>query len=70
MVEQVILQNTYIRTDDNKLLNEACIRWIKKMDDCLEICTRSIGCSIEQGSTHRLCKLNNLDSYNKLNILF
>ena len=55
----------YIKTDENKIINEKCIRWVKKMNDCLEVCTKSIGCSI--GDTHKICKNNNLDSYNKLN---
>lgn len=29
----------YIKTDDN----EACIRWVKKMGDCLEVCTKTTG---------------------------
>ena len=57
---------TYIKADDNKIINEKCIRWVKKMGDCLEVCTISIGCNISNGKTHKICKLNNLDSYNKL----
>jgi hypothetical protein len=58
----------YLKTDDNKVINAKCIRWIKKMNDCLEVCIRSNGCNLL--NTHRICKLNNLDSYNKLNKLF
>jgi hypothetical protein len=65
------MENTeekYIKADNNKIINEKYIRWIKKMDDCLEVCTRSIGCDLTNGrTTHRVCKLYNLDSYNKLN---
>ena len=35
----------YIKTDDNKIVNEACIRWVKKMGDCLEVCTKTTGCN-------------------------
>ena len=63
-------KNSYIKTDDNKVINEKCIRWVKKMNDCLEVCTKSNGCSAENGNTHKICKLNSLDSYNKLNKLF
>jgi hypothetical protein len=59
-------QTLYIKTDDNKIINERCIKWVKKMDDCLEVCTKSIGCIVKE-DTHRICKLNNLVSYNKLN---
>ena len=39
----------------------------KKMSECLEVCTKSIGCDIDTGGTHKICKLNNPDSYDKLN---
>ena len=61
---------SYIRTDDNKIINEKCIKWVKKIDDCLDVCTKSDGCSIYNGDTHKICKINNLTSYNKLNIHF
>ena len=57
--------NSYIKVDNDKLINEKCIRWIKKMDDCLSICTLSNGCYI--GNTHKICKSSNIDTYNKLN---
>jgi hypothetical protein len=58
---------SYIKADDNKIINESQIRWIKKMSECLEVCTKSIGCDIKTGSTHKICKINNSESYNKLN---
>ena len=60
-------QTLYFKTDENKIINEKHIRWVKKMSDCLEVCTKSTGCSVETKDTHKICKLNNLDSYNKLN---
>ena len=39
----------------------------KKIDECLYICTKSTGCGDYNGSTHKLCKINHPDSYNKLN---
>lgn len=59
----------YIKTDDNKIINEKYIRWVKKINDCLEVCIKSNGCKEKYG-THKICKLNNLDSYNKLNKYF
>ena len=56
----------YIKTDDNKIINERHIRWVKLMSECLEVCTKSTGCNIESKDTHKICKLNNLVSYNKL----
>jgi hypothetical protein len=63
-------QASYLKTDDNKIINEKYIRWVKKMSDCLEVCTKSNGCNINVNNTHRICKLNNPDSYNKLNLFF
>jgi hypothetical protein len=60
---------TYIKTDDNQVINEKCIRWIKKMGDCLEVCTKADGCVVKR-NTHSICKFHNLDSYNKLNVHF
>ena len=59
-------QDQYLKTDNNKIINERHIRWVKKMGDCLEVCTKSIGCA-QDGGTHKICKLNNLHSYTKLN---
>ena len=58
---------TYIKTDDNKIINEKCIKWVQKMGECLDVCTKSSGCYLKSGDTHKICKLNNLDIYNKLN---
>ncbi len=63
-------QSSFIKTDDGKVINEKHIRWIKKIGDCLEVCTKSNGCSIVYGDTHRICKLYSLISYNKLNQFF
>jgi hypothetical protein len=60
--------NLYIRVDDNKIINEKCIKWIKKIDDCLHVCTKSSGCN--NTDIHKICKLNNIDSYNKFNNFF
>ena len=62
-------KQTYLKTDDNKILNEKCIRWVKKMGDCLEVCIKPLGCVLQK-DTHTICKLNNPHSYNKLNTFF
>ena len=56
---------SFLKTDENKIINETCIRWVKKMSDCLAVCTKSNGCS--DLDTHSICKLNSPYSYNKLN---
>ena len=61
---------SYIKADDNKLINEKAILWIKKLDECLEVCTKSTGCNIQNGDTHKICKLNNSSSYNRLSSWF
>lgn len=61
--------SSYIKADDNKIINEQCIKWVKKLDDCLYVCTKSTGCDGSNG-THKVCKINNIDSYNKLNKYF
>jgi hypothetical protein len=61
-------KNNYIRVDGNKIINEKSIKWIKKMDECLAVCTKGNGCYIKD--THTICKINNLDSYNLLNKYF
>jgi len=57
----------YYKTDDNRIIHEKCIRWVKKMNDCLEVCIKTSGCSTLGEDTHKICKINTPDSYNKLN---
>jgi hypothetical protein len=57
--------NTYIKTDDNKIINERQIRWVKKMNDCMEVCIAANGCRVSI-NTHTICKQNSPESYNKL----
>ena len=62
-------QVSYIKTDDNKIINEKYIKWVKKMSECLEVCVKSDGCR-EGINTHRICKVNNPEGYQKLNKFF
>lgn len=59
------MENKFIKVDNDKIINEKAIKWVKKMDECLYICTKSDGCTLDY--THKLCKINNFNSYNKLN---
>ena len=61
---------TYIKADNNVVVNEKYIRWIKKIDECMNICSKMDGCSIGHSDSLRVCKLYNPSSYNKLNKLF
>ena len=60
---------SYIKVDGNTIINEASIRWVKKMHECLEVCAKQSGCSVGV-NTHRVCKHNSPDSYYKLNNYF
>lgn len=57
----------FLKTDNNTIINEQAIIWVKKMYDCLEVCAKSSGCSLRGGDTHTICRFNNYDSYNRLN---
>lgn len=64
-------QPIFIKVDDNQILNLNCIRWVKKMDECLQVCAKSNGCiPMSETDKHKICKLTNPDSYNKLNNFF
>ena len=58
-------KNSYIKTDDDKIINERCIRWVKKIEECLQICTKSNGCA-GGSDTHTVCKVNNINDYSRL----
>ena len=60
--------NNFIKVDGDKIINIKYIRWVKKIDECLQICNKSNGC--DKYSIHNLCKYSNYDSYMKLNKLF
>jgi Fe-S cluster assembly iron-binding protein IscA len=60
---------SYIRADNNIIIQENSVRWIKKMSDCLEVCAKFNGCTIGS-DTLKICKENSTDSYNKFNSMF
>jgi hypothetical protein len=57
-------KDTYIRADDNKRINKRSIAWVKKIEECLFVCTKTIGC--HDIDTHKVCKNNNNETYKKL----
>jgi hypothetical protein len=65
-------QNIYLKTDDNTIINENSIRWIKKINECLYVCSKATGCRTDviNLGTKPICKLNNPESYDKLNKYF
>jgi hypothetical protein len=64
------IKENYIKADNNTIIKSKYIRWVKKIDECLYVCTKPTGCSIELGDTHRICKINNSESFMKLNEWF
>lgn len=58
--------NIFLKVDNNRIINEATIRWVQKMNECLEVCTKQDGC-ITSVHTHKICKVNSPESYHKLN---
>ena len=74
-ISRVIMENNgepmrYLKTDNNKIISERHIKWVKKMGECFEVCTKSTGCNIVNKDTHTICNQRNPDSYNKLNAHF
>lgn len=65
-------KNDYIKADDNTVVNKNHIRWIKKMNECIEICSSYTGCNTNANSknTISVCKMNSPDSYKELNKYF
>ena len=58
----------FVKVDNSKIINERSIVWIKKIDECLSVCTKSVGWS--DNESHKICKINNNDSYIKFNKYF
>ena len=55
----------FLKTDEDVIINKQAIRWVKKMNECLGVCMKSTGCT--KYDLHKICKSNNVESYNKLN---
>ena len=63
-------KTTFIKTDENRIVNEKYIRWVKKVNECMELCCKFDGCntsSLANKNTISVCKINSPDSYKKLN---
>jgi hypothetical protein len=50
-------------------INHTCIQWVQKLNECLEVCTKSTECT-GVNDTHRICKTMSPDSYRYLNQYF
>jgi hypothetical protein len=58
-------ETIFFKTDNDKVISERHIRWVKKMGACLAVCVKSNGC--EDTATHKICEWNNPTSYKILN---
>ena len=67
-----ISNNTYIKTDENYIINETYIRWVYKYKECLRVCTKVDGClrGKDGDDAFLICKENSPDSYKRLNAHF
>lgn len=54
----------FIKIDGDKILEANSIKWVKRINECMEICIKGDGCYV--GDTHKLCKVNNPESYERL----
>jgi hypothetical protein len=59
----------FVKTSDTTLINLQHIRWVKKIDRCLEICNKMDGCTAGR-DTHPVCQYNNPEVYAWLNKYF
>ena len=62
------MEHNFIKVDNNTIINANMIRWVKKMDECLAICTKSTGCNTFDmiSDKHYICKSINPNGYYKL----
>lgn len=71
----ISMGNTYLKCDNNKIVNERHIRWVKKLDEAMEVCCKENGCISETDfvylkDTITVSKQKSPDSYRKLLELF
>lgn len=59
---------TFLKADDNTLINPKKILWIQKYKECIYVCTKSTGCSTL--TAHSICKHKTFDSYEALKQYF
>jgi hypothetical protein len=62
-------ESSYIKADNNIVINERHIRWIKKINECMEVCSKEDGC-LSKINTIKVCKQYTPTSYDKLNKYF
>lgn len=63
------IKNNFILCDGDKLVNTKYIRWIHRLNETMEICSKQTGCSMGK-DTIKLSKILHPQSYSKLNVMF
>ena len=66
-----ILIHKKIEEEKSKMLDEKCIQWIKKMNACIDYCSKktscrkpfSLWCDID--NMYEICKNSKINNYNK-----
>jgi hypothetical protein len=67
---------SFIKMDNNIAVNKMYIRWIRKVNDCIEVCSKQTGCDmtkqniINSTDTLKICRVNNPENFDKLNQIF
>jgi len=59
----------FILCDGDRLINTNHIRWIQRMYETMEICTKQTGCTLGR-DTIKVSKLLHPQSYSRLNMMF
>ena len=65
-------QPEFIKCNDDILITTRHIRWIynNKKEECLSICTRPLGCYIDDTNLLQLCKNKEPEAYEKYSRFF
>lgn len=68
-VPSTVKKDIFMLCDGDRLVNIKYIRWIQRLNETMEICTKSTGCSMGK-DTIKISKLLHPQSYSKLNVMF
>jgi hypothetical protein len=61
--------NKYLAADDNRIIHKKYIRWVKKINDIMEVCCKFNGCKVGV-DTIKVSKQKNPQSYSVLETMF
>ena len=58
----------FIQVKPDILINQNYITWIQRIDECMHICTKVDGCTLN--TAHKVCNSVNPTGYEKIHMLF